>query len=173
MKKLFKKKVLIKKLLIVLFFMSISFGISAQESGEVIGPFSAGIGPEWNMNSRHNFAGGVALGIYYNLPQSFSAGLTATGSTNFFGFNSMEFAGLFRWYCPVMKHKGMEHTGLFTQIECGAFLFLESGERTVLPLVGLRAGYRLPISSHFYIEPCGRLGYPSAFGIGLMSGISF
>ena len=172
-------KFIIKKLLPVLLFLSISTVAGAQEKNEAPGPFSASIGPEWNMNSRYNFAGGVAFGIYYNLPERLSptnrlsAGLTATGSINFFGTQVTEFAGLIRWYYPQVPHNGMEYTGLFTQFELGAFFINEEGERTVLPLAGLRGGYRLPISSHFYIEPCGRLGYPFAFGIGLMAGISF
>jgi len=166
-------KIIMKKLLLVLLFLSISLVAGAQEKDGFKGPFSAGIGPEWNMNSRYNFAGGAIFAAYYNLPNRLSAGITATGSTNFFGTQVMEFAGLIRWYYKEMKYNGTEYTGLFTQLEVGAFFINEEGERTVLPLFGLRGGYRIPLSSHFYIEPCGRLGYPFAFGIGLMAGISF
>ena len=170
--RIFKKQ---KKgiLFIVLLFLSANLAIVAQEQGEFQGPFSAGVGPEWNMNSRHNFAGGAVAGVYYNLFGSFSVGLTATGSTNFLNTQVTEFAGLIRWYFKRMEHNGTKHTGLFAQLEGGAFLIMEEGERTVLPLIGLRGGYRLPLGSRFYIEPCGRLGYPFAFGIGLMAGISF
>ena len=166
-------KIITKKLLIILLFLSISLAVGAQEKSEAKGPFSAGIGPEWNMNSRYNFAGGAVFGVYYNLSGRSSVGLSAAGSTNFSGTQVIEFTGLFRWYYKGMVHNGAEHTGLFTQLEGGAFFINEEGERTVLPLVGLRGGYRIPLSSHFYIEPCGRLGYPFAFGIGLMAGISF
>ena len=166
-------KLIAEKLFIVLLFLSISFNVGAQEKGGSERPFSAGIGPEWNMNSRHNFAGGTVFGIYYNLLNRLSVGLTATGSTNFFNTQVMEFSGLIRWYYKGTGHKGAEYTGFFAQLEGGAFVIMEEGEQTILPLVGLRGGYRLPISSHFYIEPCGRLGYPFAFGIGLMAGISF
>ena len=53
------------------------------------------------------------------------------------------------------------------------FFIDEEGWRKILPMVGIRGGYHLPLSTHFYIEPCGRLGYPFAFGIALMAGISF
>jgi|GEM_PF-1512528 len=163
----------IKKQLSVLLFLSLSLVAGAQDKGDFKGPLSTGIGPEWNMNSRHNFAGGAVFGVYFNLPGRLSAGLTATGSSNFSEIQVMEFAGLIRWYYKGMEHNAMGYTGLFTQLEGGAFLILEEGERTVLPLIGLRGGYRLPLGTHFYIEPCGRLGYPFAFGLGLMAGISF
>ena len=162
-----------KKLLIILLFLVLSLTANAQENTRSLGPLSFGIGPEWDMNSRHNFAGGAVFGLYYDLSNVLTAGLTATGSTNFFGIEVIEFAGLIRWYYPGMKHAGIAHTGLFTQYEGGAFFIFEDGERIVLPLIGLRGGYRLPIGSHFYIEPCGRLGYPFAFGIALMAGILF
>ena len=166
-------KFITKKFLVLLLFLSISLIADAQEKGEANGLFSAGVGPEWNMNSRYNFAGGAVFGVYYNLSGRLGVGLTATGSTNFSGTQVMEFAGLIRWYYKGMEHNGTAYTGLFTQFEGGAFFINEEGWRITMPLIGLRGGYRLPLGSRFYIEPCGRLGYPFAFGVALMAGISF
>jgi len=127
------------------------------------------LGPEFNMNSRYNFAGGAVLGFDYNLPVAvapFAAGISFTTSTNFFGIIILEPAAMFRWY-----FLGSGHTGLFAQADVGVWLLFEDEETTPLFTGGLRAGYRLPFGSMFYVEPYGRLGYPFAFGIGALAGI--
>ena len=126
-----------------------------------------GLGPEWNMNSRDNFAGGASLSFDYNLFRSFAAGLSFTASNNFDGITVLEPSALFRWY-----FLGRGHEGLFAQAEAGVFVVLEDGDTTPLFLGGLRAGMRLPIG-RFYMEPFGRIGYPFAFGVGAMAGVNF
>jgi hypothetical protein len=119
------------------------------------------------MNSRHNFAGGAALNLDYNLPFSFAAGLTVTASNNFVEITVIEGAALFRRYFPRNTH-----TGFFVQADLGAFFFIEDKEMTPLFLGGLRGGFRMPLGK-FYVEPYGRLGYPSVFGVGALAGIRF
>jgi hypothetical protein len=154
-----RSKKMKKSVFVVLFLVSCL--VFAQEKKMAIG-----LGPEWNMNSRHNFAGGAVLSLDFNLPSQFALGLTATGSDNFNGINVIEGAVLLRRY---FLNNG--HTGLFAQADAGIFIILEDGELTSLPLFGIRGGFRHPLGSFFYIEPYGRLGYPFAFGIGLLAGI--
>ena len=124
-----------------------------------------GFGPEFNMNSRKNFAGGLVIGFDYMVSHNYAAGLLFTASHNFNGFTSIEPAALFRWY--FLKSGG---TLFFAQAEAGAFIFFEDGETTPLFLGGLRGGFRKPMGS-FYVEPYGRIGYPFTFGIGILAGI--
>jgi hypothetical protein len=127
---------------------------------------SVGLGAEWNMASRHDFAGGAVLNFLYNLPGASALGLSFTGSMNFNNIYVLEPAFLVRQYFLQDKH-----SGLFIQFEAGAFISFE--EKGVTPMIksGLAAGYRLPLGSSFYIEPYGRAGYPFAFGLGAMAGI--
>jgi len=130
---------------------------------------SLGLAPEWNMNSRENFAGGLGLHFDYNFPIAgacFAAGVAAGASTNFSGIGTVEPGALFRWYFP-----GGGYAGGFLQADLGTSLILESGGVTPLFLGGLRGGYRFPIGGMFYIEPYGRAGYPFMFGIGATAGI--
>jgi hypothetical protein len=129
---------------------------------------AVGIGLEWNMNSRDNFAGGFALAFDYALPHSLAIGLNAIGSSNFTGITVIEPAALFRWY-----FLGKRHNGFFVQADCGAYLIQEDGEFTAMFLGGLRGGFRFPLQPRFYIEPYGRIGYPFAFGVGVSAGIKF
>jgi len=128
--------------------------------------FAAGLGAEWNMNSREYFAGGAALSLDYNLPRFFALGLGLCASANFSDTVVLEPSALLRWYFP---RKG--YTGLFAQIDAGAFIIFEDEEITPLFLGGLRAGYRLPLGQSLYVEPYGRLGYPFVFGVGVVAGI--
>jgi len=132
--------------------------------------FALGLGLEWNMNARANFAGGGVLGFDYNLPFAipFAMGMTVTYSNNFSGFSAIEPAAMFRWY-----FLGNGHKGFFAQADVGTFLVFEDGNLIPLFLGGLRGGFRLPFSSMFYFEPYGRIGYPFAFGIGITIGIMF
>jgi len=127
-----------------------------------------GAGPEWNMNSRKNFAGGAVLGFDYNLPKSFAAGLGFGINYNFSNVVVIEPAAMFRWY-----FLGKGHTGFFAQADIGAFFLQEDGEVYTYFLGGLRGGYRFQLKKSFYIEPYGRLGYPFAFGIGALAGYKF
>jgi len=162
----FRRNAYVMKRTILLTSMILSFCVSAFAQDEKKMAF--GLGPEFNMNSRENFAGGAALSFDFNIASSFAAGLTVTGSSNFSGIAVIEPAALFRWY-----FLGKGHTGFFAQADAGAYLVLEEGELTPLFLGGLRAGFRLPLGSSFYIEPYGRGGYPFVFGIGLLAGLRF
>jgi len=119
------------------------------------------------MNSRVNFAGGGVLAFDYALPHSFAVGLNVTASNNFSGITVIESAVLFRWYFLG------GYTGFFVQADGGASFLLEDGEFSHVFLGGLRGGFRLPLKSKFYLEPYGRIGYPFAFGVGVLTGIKF
>jgi len=134
---------------------------------------AAGLGAENNMNARKMFAGGLVLSFDYNLPVSatpLAVGFAVSGSNNFNDTTVMEFAALFRWYFP-----GKEHQGWFAQAEAGYSLISEEGNNNLpLPvLAGLRTGYRLPLGSSFFVEPCARFGYSFFFGVGVTSGMRF
>ena len=153
-----------KKLLAVVLFLASGFCILAQEKTN--DSLAIGLGLEWNMDSRHNFAGGAAFGVNYNLPGHFAVGLSFTGSNNFTGIIVLEPIVQLRCYLE-------EKTGYFIQFEAGTFIILEDGEVTPMPEFGLRLGYRQPLGHVLFIEPYGRIGYPFAFGLGLMAGIRF
>jgi len=140
-----------------------------NEQGEK--QFAAGLGLEWNMNSRHNFGLGFPVSFDYNLPVDaapFAVGITFITSINFSDATVLEPSAFFRWY-----FLGGGHTGFFAQADIGAYLIFEDGDFYPLFLGGLRGGYRLPLGSMFYVEPYGRIGYPFAFGIGATAGIRF
>ena len=130
-------------------------------------------GPEFNMNSRENFAGRVSLGLDFSLPSHpMAIGVEAAGSYNFSNAVVIEAEAFFRWYFP-----GKRHTGFFAQAEAGLYYIMENmnGFRDKFPMFlgGLRAGYRLPLGQSFFIEPYVRGGYPFVFGIGVLAGIRF
>jgi hypothetical protein len=149
-----------KLLLFSIAIFALGMSVHAQESKVALG-----LGPEWNMNSRENFAGGAVLGFDYNFLRSFAAGLNFTASSNFNGIAVIEPGAQFRWY-----FMGKGHSGPFAQADVGAYLILEDG---LTPMFdgGLRAGIRLPFGRRFYVEPYGRGGYPFVFGIGAMTGL--
>ena len=130
--------------------------------------FDIGIGPEFNMNSRKNFAAGGILTFDYNFGAAFALGFTATASYNFAGFTVIEPAAMFRWYF-IGAGKG----SFFVQADLGVSIILEDGDASAMFLGGLRAGFRLPLGSLFYMEPYGRFGYPFMFGIGVLAGVRF
>jgi len=150
-------------LLIALVFAS-CVNLYTQEQGEKA---AIGIGAEWNMNSRENFAGGAVLVFDYALPHSLAVGFNATASNNFSGITVIEPAALLRWY--FLGGNG----GLFIQADCGAYMVLENEDLKTMFLGGLRSGFRFLLKSKFFIEPYGRIGYPFAFGIGTLAGIKF
>jgi len=160
---------MLKRLCTFALILSCSYGIFAQtgtNNGD--NKVALGIGPEWNMDSRANFAMGAVFGFDVNLPKSLALGFTVTGSNNFGGISVLEPAALFRWY-----FLGTGHTGFFIQADLGAFLIFEDGDITPMFLGGLRGGYRFALMPHFYVEPFGRIGYPFAFGIGAIAGLKF
>jgi len=152
-----------KKVLSLLLFLLCVLPVFAEDTR-----MSAGLGLEWNMDSRHNFAGGALLGFDYKLPRFASAGFFLASSSNFNNTFVVEPALVFRAY-----RNEYEFSGFFFQNELGLSFIIEDGRLTSLPLVGFGAGYRFLLSSSFYVEPYGRIGYPFAFGIGVMAGIRF
>ena len=157
-------------LLVVLIF-TIGLSVFAQEktAARKDSKVSIGLGAEFNMNSRENFAGGAVLGFNFNLGSSFAVGLVTAASYNFSEIFVLEPSAFFRWY-----FLSNDHTGFFIQTDAGAYLIFEKDE-DIVPLFmgGLRAGYRLPLGELFYVEPFGRVGYPFMFGVGALAGIRF
>ena len=157
-----------KRLLILLVLLFLIGSVTfAQDDTK----FAVGLGPEWNMNARDNFAAGLALGFDYNLPIAaapFAVGVIASGSSNFSDGAVIESAGIFRWY-----FLGKNHSGLFVQAEAGALFIFENDESKPMFMGGLRGGFRLPLGKLFFIEPYGRVGYPYMFGVVVLAGIRF
>jgi hypothetical protein len=152
-----------KTILFTVVYLALGMNVFTQEAKAAVG-----IGAEWNMNSRENFAAGAALGFDYNLASSFALGLAVTGSSNFSGIAVIEPAAIIRWY-----FLSSGDTGLFAQADLGCFMILEDGGLTPLFAGGFRGGFRLPFGKPLYVEPYGRIGYPFAFGIGALVGIRF
>ena len=84
----------------IIFFLALNLNIHAQNETAHGGTSRAsiGIGAEWNMNSRENFAMGGIFSFDVNLGSSFAVGINATASSNFFDFYVIEPAAMFRWY---------------------------------------------------------------------------
>ena len=152
-----------KRVFILCLLLCVVFGLFAQEGAGTSKKVSIGVGPEWNMNSRENFAMGGVFGFTVDLPNSFAVGLTAAYSNNFSGIQVIEPSALFRWY-----FLSENHTGLFVQADVGAYLVLEDGELKPMFSAGLHGGIRLPLGDKFFVEPFGRVGYPFAFGVGAL-----
>ena len=157
-----------KKWFGIILLLAVGLTLFSQEKKEVSKPMAAGLGLEWNMDARFNFAGGTSLSFDYKLPCFFAIGVIATGSTNFNGFNVIEGVVFLRNY--VQRN---EHSGFFLQIDVGSFIIFEDDDVIPMVEIGARAGFRIPLGSFFYIEPYGRLGVPFAFGLGVMAGINF
>jgi len=153
-----------KKVLALLLLLGCVLAVNAAEEKKM----SAGIGLEWNMDSRHNFAGGTLLTFDYKLPRFASLGFFLAGSSNFRNTHVIEPAFVFRAYL-----REYEFAGFFFQNELGISFITEDGDLTLRPLVGFGAGYRFLLDQSFYVEPYGRLGYPFAFGLGVIGGIRF
>ena len=125
-----------------------------------------GLGAEWNMNSRSNFAGGMIFAFDCNINQHIALGLNATASYDFAGIVVIEPAALFRWYC-------LQKLGLYLQADLGAYLILEDNETKPMFSGGLRLGWRFMFGKTFFLEPYARVGYPHMFGVGAMIGVRF
>ena len=161
-----------KHLFVTALLMALGMSLAAQEQQIANYSMALGVGPEWNMNSEKNFAGGLSLGFDYDLPIPaipFAAGLFLSGSSNFSSSGVIEGAGLFRWYF-LNLNSNQRFAGFFAQAELGAFIIMEDKETIPLFLGGVRTGYRFPLK-RFFVEPFGRIGYPFAFGIGVMGGV--
>jgi len=167
-------------LLVTVIIMAIS-GIAFAQEEEAqtdetwLHKFAIGLGPEINMHSPQGYAGGLSLNFDYNLPipsqrTSFAAGLSFIGSYNFDGITVLEPSAFFRWY-----FLNPSYTGLFAQINLGGNIIMgETYYNAPIALVSdIRAGYRLPFSRNFYIEPYIRAGYPVMWGAGLICGMRF
>ena len=157
-----------KRLLILCLLLCLAVGLFAQEADIGGKKVSIGIGPEWNMNSRENFAMGGVFSFTINLANSLAVGVTAAYSNNFSNIQVIEPAALFRWYIL-----SKDHTGLFAQADVGAYLIFEDGEIEPMFMGGIKAGIRLPLGKMFFIEPYGRMGYPFVFGVGALVGVKF
>jgi len=156
-----------KSIILICIILLLSQAGFAQENPQHV--ISLGFGPEINMNARHNFAGGLTLSADYQLPISanqFAAGLIISGSHNFSDTGVMETIGMFRWY-----FMGDDYTGFFAQADVGIHFITEEHAPPVLFHVGVRAGYRIPLTDMFYIEPYGRFGYPYFLGLGVLAGM--
>ena len=153
-----------KKAFAVLLFLACFAAVFAQEK-----KMSTGIGFEWDMNSRHNFAGGALLTFDYKLPRFVTLGFMLEGSSNFSNMYVIEPAFLFRAY--FLEN---EYRGLYFQSDLGVSFIFEDGEDLwIRPLAGAGTGYRFLLGSSFYVEPFGRLGFPFAFGLGVIGGLRF
>lgn len=153
-----------KKAIIAALLFACAFLVFAQEENR----FSFGIGPEWNMDSRMNFAGGLGASLDVHLDRSLVVGASYGISHNFGQTMVMEAYGIVRVYFP----KG-SYTGFFAQTDMGAFFLFEENETSILYLTGFRAGYRFTLGKRYYVEPYGRIGFPFMFGIGAMAGVTF
>ena len=153
-----------KKVFVLLLLLACCVTVFAQEK-----KMSAGLGAEWNMDSRHDFAGGALLAFDYKLPRFVSLGLMLEGSSNFTNMHVIEPAIVFRAY--YMEN---EYRGFYFQNDLGASIIFEDGEDLwIRPMVGVGIGYRFLLGSAFYFEPFGRLGFPFAFGLGALAGLRF
>ena len=152
-----------KKLIIVLLLLAPGIIAVGQEK-----KMSLGAGLEWNMDSRHNFAGGTSLHFSFNVFRNYSLGVNLSASYNFNDFTALEPTFFVRRY-----FKQDVFRQFFLQLDMGSFIIFENEE--VIPMfdAGLKGGYRFLLGSSFYIEPYGRMGYPFAFGIGAAAGFRF
>ena len=153
-------------ILICVFLMLTQAGFTEERDSAI----SVGMGPEFNMNSRENFAGAICVNMEYQLPffaLPLSVGLTITASSNFDDTSVMETTGMARWY-----FLGTTYTGFFAQFDIGTHFILERDIPVTLFETGLRGGYRLPLGDTFYVEPYGRFGYPYFIGFGVLAGMT-
>jgi len=164
----------VSKKTIFLFAIVMTVGMSAfaqneREAESTANKFSIGIGPELNMNSPEGFAGGAGLSFDYSLANALALGITAAFSHNFAETMALEVGALFRYYLL-----GIGHTGFFAQADIGTTIIMDDNDETppAVFMGGLRTGHRINIGSGF-VEPYFRIGYPFAFGVGVIGGIRF
>jgi len=157
-----------KYTILILIIFLVGQTVFAQSNNSLI---SVGIGPEFNMNAPENFAGGLAMSIDYLLPIyaiNLAVGLGVTYSDDFQESYALETGAFVRWYFldRILP-------GLFAQLDLGVVLIPDTFVEDILFGAGLRAGIRIPLSNSIYIEPYGRMGYPFAWGIGVLGGFRF
>ncbi len=141
----------------------------ADENTAAAKNISLSIGLEGNMNARENFAGAAVIGFDYQFLDILAAGVSLTASTDFKGVTVLEPMVTFRgYYWPPRENS---YSGLFAQVDIGAYLVIEERGTIALFDGGLRIGFRLPIGKRFFAEPYGRIGYPYFFGLGVAAGI--
>lgn len=115
------------------------------------------------------FGGGLAFGGSFN---NKGLGITMLYAQDAEKFIFLEALAHFRLYFLRSKI----NTGLFLQAEGGIVLFAREkfeGADNFSPAAGLCAGWRFPLGTRWYIEPCVRGGYPYIFGAGVSGGIRF
>jgi outer membrane protein OmpA-like peptidoglycan-associated protein len=158
--------------LIIIFLIS-NFCVFAEDEVKAASNSKTAIsaGPEWNMNSRENFAAGAVLAFDFNITSVLAIGFNTTFSSNFSELFVIEPGFLFRWYFFSSVNSKQRSVGLFAQADAGASIVFDNTEVSLMPLGGLRGGLRLPLGDVLFIEPFGRIGYPFAFGFGVTAGI--
>jgi len=122
-----------------------------------------GVGPEFNMNSRENFAGGLGLYSGLNLNQRFALGLKINYNYNFKNMSILESATLLRFY-PINQR-------FFLQTETGVSIIFDYSYNNLKFLGGLNTGWTFLLGKRLFIEPIFRVGYPYLFGISLNLGL--
>ena len=157
------------QLTVIIFLVCNISAFSQENAFSLDNKYAAGLGLEFNLDSRHYFAGAVVLAFDYNLNSNYSVGANLTASNNFAGFLVIEPTVMVRHYIWENCHRQI----FFVQADLGALFFREDGEWTQMFELGLRGGFRMPIRTIYYIEPYGRLGYPFAWGIGFIVGRLF
>jgi hypothetical protein len=115
------------------------------------------------------FGGGIMFGNSFNNKGIGISLLYAQDAENFI---FLEALAHFRLYLL----RAQNNTGLFLQAEGGIVSFAyEKLEFTghFAPSAGLCAGWRFPLGTRWYMEPCIRGGYPYILGAGLSAGMRF
>ncbi|MCL1929434.1 MAG: hypothetical protein FWG07_11670 [Treponema sp.] len=124
-----------------------------------------GYGVEVNLNAENGAGGGAILGFDVNLFQQFAAGINVTMSGDSYDNGVLEMAIIGRRYFSSF------HKGFFIQGNLGLSIINLRDEKTFFePLFGIHGGYRLVLGELFFAEPHVRIGYPFAFGIGIVAG---
>jgi hypothetical protein len=143
-------------------FLLFTVGNLSALSGEF-----AGLGVECNANTREGAAIGGNLSLGVNLDHQFSLGIKTTFSSNIDTVTTLEPAVFFRYYLPF------SFSGIFAQAELGASFFSEDNNSYPAFLGGLTFGWSYKVRNEWYIEPSIRFGYPFAWGVGILAGLSF
>jgi hypothetical protein len=152
----------IKHFLFLLLFLIFTISGLSALSGEF-----AGLGVEGNANAREGAAIGGNLSLGVNLNSQFSLGVKTVFSSDTSAVSTLEPAAFFRYYLPLKIN------GLFAQAELGASFFFEDSKSYPSFQGGLAFGWRYNFIKNWYIEPAVRLGYPFAWGAGVLAGLSF
>jgi hypothetical protein len=147
-------------------FLSI-FLLFTAGSLSALSEWFVGLGIEGNANTREGAAFGGNLTTGLDLDHQFSLGLRIAFSSNMDTITTLEPSVFFRYYIPLI------FTGLFLQAEMGTAIFFEDNNSYPAFLAGLTFGWRYNVRNEWYIEPSVRFGYPFAWGVGILAGLSF